>query len=705
MSNQSGKITGLGQSPGYEYLGVTSGYERFAVFKSPTDENQYLPLQGQAATSFFLDRMPINYSPDGNWFAIALWQYPFVALYEKVSGVWEQKPSNVFSAVPTDSCSAVAFSPSSTTLIVCQQSSPYINIYTYSAGAWTRASNPTSLPTSSARSVAFNRAGTSVAMSSESSPFVHIYNISGSTYTKLSNPASLPGGGPGTSVDWNADGTHLALTCNNATAANRFHIWSRSGDTFTKLTAPATMPAGGAYHCKYNQAGTSIAVAHNTTPFVTIYNISGSTYTKISDPATLPAGIGYGVAWNNAGTSLAHMGGLGTASRYLTIYNRSGDTFTKLSDPASSPNGQAAGTSWSTSTGNLLVAFCTSPGIIEYSRSSDTFTDNNIFNRTTATNITPAGDRGNSQYNCGVISPDGLIFANGMQNNNPNWAIQLKVSESNFSPFTLAAGVPTSGAVSSIAINTTSDYVSVASENSPYLSVFSLNRGALTMTALTGVSLGSAGNGTCWSTFGGTDRVYVALQSSPYLASFTRTTSAVTNESLTIGTAIAGIANGVATTSDGSVVAVAHATSPFLSVYTRSGTTLTKVANPATLPANVGQVVAWNPANTRVAVGTSSNFKVYNWNGSTLTALSDPATLPGASIRGIAWNRDGSVLFVQSTLTTSAGAPFVFIYSVNGDTLTLMNSWASRQFPYSYQGTAGPKGYGGLSYYYNKDGV
>jgi sugar lactone lactonase YvrE len=399
------------------------------------------------------------------------------------------------------------------------------------------------------------------------------------------------------------------------------------------------------------------------------------------------------------------MGGLGTASRYLTIYNRSGDTFTKLSDPASSPNGQAAGAAWSTSTGNLLVAFCTAPGIIEYSRSGDTFTDNNIFNRTTATNITPAGDKGNNQYNCGNISPDGLVYANGMQNNNPNWAIQLKVSESIFNPFTLAAGVPTSGAVCCIAFNTTSDYVSVASENSPYLSVFSLNRGALTMTALTGVSLTSAGNGTCWSTFGGTDRVYVALNSSPYLASFTRTTTAVTNESLTIGTAVAGSANGVATTSDGTVVAVAHATSPYVSVYTRSGTTLTKVTNPATLPAATGNVVAWNRANTRLVVGTDSNFKVYNWNGTTLTALSDPATLPGGRIRGVAWNYDGSVLYVQLANSDTSTGPGIYIYSVNGDTLTLLNSFSSRQIPPALTGTIGTKGYGTLAYFYDKDGV
>jgi hypothetical protein len=132
---------------------------------------------------------------------------------------------------------------------------------------------------------------------------------------------------------------------------------------------------------------------------------------------------------------------------------------------------------------------------------------------------------------------------------------------------------------------------------------------------------------------------------------------------------------------------------------------LTKVANPATLPASTGQVVAWNRANTRLAVGTSSNFKVYNWNGTTLTALADPATLPGGSIRGVAWNYDGTILYVQLAGTDSSTGPGIYIYSVNGDTLTLLNSFASRQVPPALTGTLGAKGFGTLAYYSDKNGV
>jgi hypothetical protein len=42
-----------------------------------------------------------------------------------------------------------------------------------------------------------------------------------------------------------------------------------------------------------------MAVAHSTSPFVTIYEISGTTFTKLSDPTNLPTGTGVGVAFNN----------------------------------------------------------------------------------------------------------------------------------------------------------------------------------------------------------------------------------------------------------------------------------------------------------------------------------------------------------------------------------------------------------------------
>ena len=40
-----------------------------------------------------------------------------------------------------------------------------------------------------------------------------------------------------------------------------------------------------------------MAVAHDGTPFITIYKRSGDTFTKLANPATLPASNGLGVAF------------------------------------------------------------------------------------------------------------------------------------------------------------------------------------------------------------------------------------------------------------------------------------------------------------------------------------------------------------------------------------------------------------------------
>ena len=83
-----------------------------------------------------------------------------------------------------------------------------------------------------------------------------------------------------------------------------------------------------------------LAVAHDASPFVTIYGQDVDDFTKLADPATLPANAGNGVAFSADGTymALVHV-----ASPFVTIYKRSGDTFTKLANPTTLPASHGAG--------------------------------------------------------------------------------------------------------------------------------------------------------------------------------------------------------------------------------------------------------------------------------------------------------------------------------------------------------------------------
>ena len=82
------------------------------------------------------------------------------------------------------------------------------------------------------------------------------------------------------------------------------------------------------------------AIAHDTSPFVTIYATDGDVSTKLADPSTLPTGDGGGAAWSPDGTylTIAHV-----SSPFVTIYKRSGDTFSKLANPSTLPTGTGHG--------------------------------------------------------------------------------------------------------------------------------------------------------------------------------------------------------------------------------------------------------------------------------------------------------------------------------------------------------------------------
>jgi len=73
--------------------------------------------------------------------------------------------------------------------------------------------------------------------------------------------------------------------------------WSVSGFG-TKYANPATLPTGNGNDINFNQDGTALAIAHDTSPFISVYPWSVSGFgTKYANPATLPTGNGSGVSF------------------------------------------------------------------------------------------------------------------------------------------------------------------------------------------------------------------------------------------------------------------------------------------------------------------------------------------------------------------------------------------------------------------------
>ena len=66
----------------------------------------------------------------------------------------------------------------------------------------------------------------------------------------------------------------------------------------TKYSNPATLPAGNGQAVVFSPDGATIAVAHSTTPFISVYPFSAGFGTKYADPATLPTGAATDVAFS-----------------------------------------------------------------------------------------------------------------------------------------------------------------------------------------------------------------------------------------------------------------------------------------------------------------------------------------------------------------------------------------------------------------------
>ena len=107
-------------------------------------------------------------------------------------------------------------------------------------------------------------------------------------------------------------------------------------------------------------------------------------------------------------------------------------------------------------------------------------------------------------------------------------------------------------------------------------------------------------------------------------------------------------------------VAVAHATTPFVSAYPWSDSGFgVKFANPATLPAGDGNGVAFSPAGNTIAVAhtTTPFITAYPWSASGFgTKFTNPATLPAGDGNGVAFSPAGNAIAVAHTTSPSITA-------------------------------------------------
>ena len=78
-------------------------------------------------------------------------------------------------------------------------------------------------------------------------------------------------------------------------------VYDQDIDTFTKLADPASLPASTSYSCSFSSDDTYLAVAHDNYPYLTIYKRSGDTFTKLANPANMPSNRVFGISFTKTG--------------------------------------------------------------------------------------------------------------------------------------------------------------------------------------------------------------------------------------------------------------------------------------------------------------------------------------------------------------------------------------------------------------------
>lgn len=149
--------------------------------------------------------------------------------------------------------------------------------------------------------------------------------------------------------------------------------WSTSGFG-TQFSAPSTIIPSSGNQCSFNPAKNALGVAHNTAPFVAIYNFSRSTGfgTKFANPSILPSSSTYGVgfAFSNDGSAVA----IGTdTSPYINVYNWSNGFGAKITDPATLPAGLVYSIKFNATSSLLAMSHNNDALVAVYPWSGNTF--------------------------------------------------------------------------------------------------------------------------------------------------------------------------------------------------------------------------------------------------------------------------------------------------------------------------------------------
>ena len=435
---------------------------------------------------------------------------------------------------------------------------------------------------------------------------------------------------------WSPDGQYLVILFNTGTY---FRIWKYDNvnSNFTALSPSAGIAGAGRGGEFY---GSQLAIAHETTPFLSFYTVSGSTVTKRSNPANLPTARTFDASFNAVGTIASFAC---EASPFIMNYytGDGGVTYTKLADPASIPQ-FARYTAQYNPSGNILYTGGAGNATVGYS--SVYSVSGNTFTRQTTTSATTGIGGGGAVWSAD-FDPSGstIITHQSNQANGPRlWTVNYDDT------YTLVGTV--GGGAANIAYTLSMGnpraqfYGNVASPK------IIANMGRYPYVALYNHTPGTTGTYTYPTRSAFTQSIDTNVDFDVYMQEM--------NDGLALFTSVG--------------------TSPYLDIYKLSGNTVTPSTSEPSINANAYSIDV-NKIGTdyylAVASSGAPRLKWYKSNDGTVggswTAQTDPTTGPTGTANEVKWAKLGGLFGgLDAVAVAHQVSPYLSVYKYSSGTLT-----------------------------------
>lgn len=334
-----------------------------------------------------------------------------------------------------------------------------------------------------------------------------------------------------------------------------------------------------------------LAVTHNTSPYVTVYNFNGGQIgTKITDPGSAIAGNGRGVKWGNGYIFIGHQ-----TTPFISAYPFTTGFGTKVTDPATVPTGNSSDIAVRGNATDVAVASgSTSPYVTAYPFTSS-------FGTKYADPGTPPGEGQRAI----AFSPDNSYI--GTTGLNSQYGIYA-FSGSGFG--TKATNPGSTGTHGGIRWSPSGSYIAFSGDNSPYINVYAWSGSIGTKATDPGSLPGTGGRHAAWTPDSG--HVAVVHDTSPYVYVYPFTTAFGTK--MTDPSSLAADkSEGVAFSPQGKFIGTAgmNITSPYMTIWPWSASGFgTKLSNPGIAPTGNAQDMDWRNAAPTISAQPTTTYSV-----------------------------------------------------------------------------------------------